>query len=191
MCGHSREDSMAIQGKTYMIFVIGILCFFAIGWWYVDFGGTAREDPDDTAKKEIVYKMYADYKKDFPGVKDISPETALKLLRDDKVVFVDTRKPAEMRVSMLPNAVAEAAFESHQQKYTDKTVVAYCTISYRSGKFVEKMMKKGIRIYNLEGGILAWILEGGNVYDTGGVTHRIHVYGKKWNYPAKGYESVW
>jgi rhodanese-related sulfurtransferase len=182
---------MAIQGKTYMIFVIGILCFFAIGWWYVEFGGTVREDPDDIAKKEIVYKMYADYKKDFPGVQDISPETALKLLRDDKVVFADTRKPAEMRVSMLPNAVTEAEFESNQQKYTDKTVVAYCTISYRSGKFVEKMMKKGIRIYNLEGGILAWVLEGGNVYDTDGVTRRIHVYGKKWNYPAKGYESVW
>jgi len=182
---------MAIRKKTYAIFVVGILCFFAFGWWYVKFGGTVREAPGDIAKKEIVYKMYADYKKDFPEVEDISPETALKLLQDDKVVFVDTRKPAEMRVSMIPNAVTEEAFESNPQKYTDKTVVAYCTISYRSGKFVEKMMKKRIRIYNLEGGILAWVLEGGNVYDGYGATKRIHVYGKKWNYPAEGYTSVW
>ena len=182
---------MAIRKKTYAILVVGILCSFAFGWWYVKFGGDVREAPGDIAKKEIVYKMCADYKKDFPGVEDISPETALKLLRDDKVVFVDTRKPAEMRVSMIPNAVTEEVFESNPQKYTDKTVVAYCTISYRSGKFVEKMMKKRIRIYNLEGGILAWVLEGGNVYDDHGATKRIHVYGKKWNYPAEGYTSVW
>ena len=182
---------MTIRKQTYAIFVVGIFCFFAIEWWYVKFGGTAQEAPGDIAKKEIVYKMYADYKKDFPEVEDISPQMALKLLQDDKIVFVDTRKPAEMRISMLPNAVAEEAFVSNPEKYAHKTVAAYCTISYRSGKFVEEMMKKGIRIYNLQGGILAWILEGGNVYDTDGVTKRIHVYGKRWNYPAAGYESVW
>jgi sodium/bile acid cotransporter 7 len=92
---------------------------------------------------------------------------------------------------MLPEAITEDAFLRNPRKYSDKTVVAYCTISYRSGKFAEAAAKKGIRIYNLEGGLLAWVLEGGKVYDSHGETRRIHVYGKRWNYPARGYESVW
>jgi predicted sulfurtransferase len=182
---------MAIRKRTYLSVLAGILCFIALGWWYGQFGRPVRDVYDDSAKKRIVYRMYADYKKEFPGVADISPKRALKLLRDNQILFVDTREPLEMRISMLPDAVARETFVSNPEKYPDKTVAAYCTISYRSGKFVEKMMKKGIRIYNLEGGILAWVLEGGKIYDADGETRRIHVYGKRWNYPATGYEPVW
>jgi len=52
------------------------------------------------------------------------------------------------------------------------------------------MSNKGIDIYNLKGGLLAWLLEGGKVYDTNGETKRVHVYGKKWNYLPRGYEPV-
>ncbi len=182
---------MTTRKWLYLILPISILCLFILGWWYMKYGGSPREAEGDIEKKKIVYQMYRDYKKDFPEVKDISPKKAMELLRNDKVVFVDTRDSREMRVSMLPNAVTKDAFLSNPQKYTDKTVVAYCTISYRSGKFVEEASKKGIPIYNLEGGVLAWVLEGGKVYDARGETHRIHVYGKRWNYPAQGYESVW
>lgn len=182
---------MAIGKRTYLIFLCGVFGLLAMGGWYVKYGGITRAAEGDIEKKKIVYRMYAEYKKDFPEVKDISPKRALELLRDDGVVFVDTRNPSEMRVSMLPNAVTQDAFLSNPQKYSAKTVIAYCTISYRSGKFAEAASKKGIRIYNLEGGLLAWVLEGGKVYDTRGETRRIHVYGKRWNYPAQGYESVW
>ena len=144
----------------------------------------------DAQKKKIVYQMYADYKKDFPGVKDISPLEAMKLMKQGRLVFVDTRSPAEMKVSMLPNAVTKDEFLKDPSKYKDRTVVGYCTISYRSGLFAEKMSKKGIMIYNLSGGLLAWVLEGGKVYDANGETKRIHVYDEEWNYPPKGYESV-
>ena len=134
--------------------------------------------------------MYAGYKKDFPGVRDIPPKKAMELLKEGRLVFVDTRKPAEMQVSMLPHAITQAEFLKDPRKYENKTVVAYCTISYRSGKFAEEMAKKGIRILNLKGGLLAWVLEGGKVYDSHGETKRIHVYGKEWDYPPEGYESV-
>jgi sodium/bile acid cotransporter 7 len=53
------------------------------------------------------------------------------------------------------------------------------------------MDEKGISVRNLEGGILAWTLEGGKVYDENGEeTNRIHVYGKKWNYAPADYEAV-
>ena len=95
-----------------------------------------------------------------------------------------------MEVSMLPHAITQEEFLKDPGKYKDKTVVAYCTISYRSGKFAEEMAKKGIPILNLKGGLLAWVLEGGKVYDSHGETKRIHVYGKEWDYPPAGYESV-
>ena len=145
----------------------------------------------DEQKKELVYTMYADYKKDFPAVTDISPHQAMELLKKDEVVFIDTRKPAEMKVSMLPHAITEKEFLSHPEKYAGKTVVGYCTVSYRSGIFAREMEEKGISVRNLEGGILAWTLEGGKVYDQNGKeTNRIHVYGKKWDYAPAGYKAV-
>lgn len=144
----------------------------------------------DTRKKEIVYEMYAGYKKKFPGVKDVSPPEAMAMMKQGGIVFVDTRKPEEMEVSMLPGAITESAFRKEPEKYAGKMMVAYCTISYRSGLFAQEMTKKGIPVINLSGGLLAWVLEGGNVYDADGETNRIHVYGKKWNYPPAGYESV-
>ena len=106
------------------------------------------------------------------------------------VLFIDTRKPSEMKVSMLPGALSKEAFLKDPLKYRDLTIIAYCTISYRSGDFAVRMSNKGIDIYNLEGGLLAWVLEGGKVYDAGRETKRVHVYGKKWNYLPKEYEPV-
>jgi sodium/bile acid cotransporter 7 len=149
-----------------------------------------REMPD-AEKKETVYRMYAGYKKDFPNVRDMSPQQAMELLNRDKLVFVDTRKPEEMAVSMLPGAVSRQYFLDHTSHYKDKTIVAYCTISYRSGVFARDLSKDGIRVLNLRAGILAWLLEGGKVYDKNGKeVKRVHVYGDKWDYAPAGYESV-
>ena len=144
----------------------------------------------DEQKKEIVYQLYADYKKEFPGVKDMTPLEAMKLMKTGQVVFVDTRRAAEMEVSKLPDAVTKDDFLKDHSRYKDRTVVGYCTISYRSGLFAEEMSEKGVMIYNLSGGLLAWVLEGGKVYDGNGETKRIHVYDQEWNYPPQGYESV-
>ena len=152
---------------------------------------TGDNSLSDAQKKEVVYAMYASYKKDFAAVTDISPQQAMALLKTDEVVFVDIRKPAEMKVSMLPHAVNQNEFLSHPEKYTGKTVVGYCTVSYRSGVFAREMAETGVTVRNLEGGILAWTLEGGKVYDENGKeTNRIHVYGKKWNYAPAGYKAV-
>ncbi len=150
----------------------------------------AGADPTDTQKKEIVYNMYQEYKKDFPSVKDISPQEAMKLMEAGKVLFVDTRESAEMEVSMLPGAISKAQFLRDLSRCEGYTIIGYCTISYRSGKFAMEMADKGIHVYNLKGGMLAWVLEGGKVYDAKGESKRVHVYGKKWNFLPKEYESV-
>ena len=144
--------------------LIGILIFQAM---------LCNAELTDARKKEIVYQMYADYKKDFPSVPDILPREAMRLMETAHVLFVDTRKPAEMNVSMLPNAITKEEFLKHPSKYKDVTIVAYCTISYRSGIFAKEMAKKKIRINNLAGGLLAWVLEGGKVYAGGVETKRM------------------
>jgi rhodanese-related sulfurtransferase len=145
----------------------------------------------DQQKTDIVYNMYMEYRKEFPHVREISPKAAMKEMALGKILFVDTRKPAEMEVSMLPGAITWEEFLKDPEKFKDRRIVAYCTISYRSGKLARKLSNKGIEIFNLQGGLLAWVLEGGKVYNSNGKeTRRINVFGEKWDYPPKGYESV-
>lgn len=144
----------------------------------------------DAAKKTIVYGMYADYRREFPAVQEVAPLAAMRLFEEGAALFVDTRRPEEMAVSMLPGAVSQAEFLENPERYGGRTVVVYCTISYRSGLLAARLAEQGVTVYNLQGGLLAWVLEGGRVYDGAGETRRIHVYGQKWNYPPAGYASV-
>jgi rhodanese-related sulfurtransferase len=174
--------------RDYRKFKIGLCVFLACLIPHIT---ESETELPDAQKKEIVYEMYSEYKrKDFPTIQDISPRQAMKIMQEKQVIFVDTRKPAEMKISMLPHALTKEEFLQHLTRYKDMTVIGYCTISYRSGLFAKEMESKGITIYNLTGGLLAWLLEGGKVYNAEGETRRIHVYGKKWNYPPDGYESI-
>lgn len=146
---------------------------------------------DNGNKLKTVYDLYAGYKaKAFPMVTDITPKAAMALLNVGRVVFVDTREPAEMQVSMLPGAITRDDFLAQPTAYAGSTPIVYCTISYRSGLFARDMALKGITVLNLAGGLLAWVLEGGTVYDAAGETRRIHVYGDKWNYAPEDYTAV-
>jgi rhodanese-related sulfurtransferase len=152
---------------------------------------TLGSELSDAKKKEVVYRQYAEYKREFPEVKDIAPQRAMALLDEGRIVFVDTREAAEMAVSILPSAISKEHFMGHHQDYSDKIVVAYCTIGKRSGDFVREMAQQGITMLNLKGSILAWTLEGGKVYDqSGNIVNRVHVYGDEWDYAPAGYETV-
>ena len=151
----------------------------------------SSNDLSDPAKHQKVKNLYEGYKAQFPEVLDLTPRQAMDLMADQKAVFIDTRKPAEQKVSMLPGAITENEFLNNYKSYQDHVKIAYCTISYRSGVFVENFQKNGIPVYNLRGGILAWVHAGGKVYDRTGETHRIHVYGQEWNLAPEQYEAVW
>ena len=125
---------------------ITILFYGLISLLCLPHGALGDREMSDTNKKEAVYRMYAGYKKDFPAVRDISPQQAMEWLKKGTLLFVDTRKPAEMAVSMLPGSVSQQDFLNHPDQYKDKTVVAYCTISYRSGVFARDMAKQGITV---------------------------------------------
>jgi sodium/bile acid cotransporter 7 len=151
----------------------------------------SSDDLSDRDKRQKIADMYNGYKKQFPEVHDISAKKVMTLMAEGNAVFIDIREPREQQVSMLPGAITEKEFINDSAKYKDAVKIAYCTISYRSGKFSQKLQKEGIPVYNLRGGILAWVHDGGKVYDQNGETHRIHVYGRKWNLGPKRYQAVW
>lgn len=152
--------------------------------------GTLARQYSDEQKKVIVYQKYSNYKKDFPKVLDIHPKKAMELLDQGRVIFVDTRTPAEMSVSILPGAITVDIFLANLDAFKYKTIVSYCTISKRSGMFAKEMAQKGINVANLEGGKLAWMLEGGSIYDEKGIlVRRTHIYADEWNLAPAGYKT--
>lgn len=151
---------------------------------------SAAADLTDAQKSKAVYEMYAEYRRDFPRVADISAQDARRAFSKGGVQFIDVRKPEEIRISTLPGSVAKERFVENTERYKDKTVVAFCTIGYRSGIFAQEMAGQGIRVLNLKGGILAWVLEGGPVFDDSGASKRLHVYGPKWDLAPGDFETI-
>jgi hypothetical protein len=95
-----------------------------------------------------------------------------------------------MSISMLPAAITMDTLLANPDAYQHQTIVSYCTISKRSGMFAKEMDRKGIFVANLKGGKLAWLLEGGKVYDEKGIeVRRTHVYDDEWNLAPAGYET--
>jgi len=173
---------------------LNILRWAVVAWVLVHgpgFPAWAGDAVSEAEKRAKIETMYRNYKKDFANVQDIAPAAAMELLKSSPAVFVDVREEKEQEVSMLPGAITEQEFLNHPERYRDKVIIGYCTISYRSGKLAEKLKAQGVVMLNLRGGLLAWIHDGGKVYNRNGETRRLHVYGRKWHLGPKDYEAVW
>lgn len=153
---------------------------------------TAFLHPDPAVdKREQIDKLYGEFKKEFPQVLDIEPKLAMEMGRKLQVLFVDDREEAEQRVSMLPGAVPAKVYLQDPTKYPADIVIGYCTISYRSGILAQKLQAQGSTMFNLKGGMLAWLHDGGKIYDTAGETRQIHVYQPQFNLVPDGYQALW
>ena len=147
--------------------------------------------PDDGDRRRIA-ELYGGYRKQFPDVPGISPEELAERLDDPELVVVDVREAGEREVSTLPGALSAEEFLQRGDELTGRRVVTYCTVGYRSGLFAEELRAKGWDVANLEGSILGWTHAGGELVDPEGrPTRRVHVYARRWNLAAEGYEPVW
>ena len=170
---------------------IGLLVVLAVlGFAAVDRTALAN-NMTDSEKRARIDELYRGYRKDFPGVGEIEPQEAMRLLQEGRAVFIDVREPKEQAVSMLPAAVTAEEFLKDPGRYSDRVLIGYCTISYRSGELAQQLAARGIAVLNLRGGILAWAHAGGSLRDRDGETRRVHVYGRKWDLAPRGYETTW
>ena len=174
-----------------LCFGVLLLCAIVAASFCSDAASVSAASLSDAEKRQEVTSMYADYREDFPGIEEIDPEKALKLLEDLDVVFVDVRKPEEQAVSMIPGAVTSEVFLADTERFRGQRIIAYCTISYRSGKLAAKLNRKGITMVNLKGGLLGWVHAGGPLVRGNLPVTVLHVYGRKWDLAPVGIETVY
>lgn len=151
----------------------------------------SSDDLTNAVKRQMVDDLCDDFHIKFPDVLNVTPQQAMRLSVNQKSIFIDIREQHEQQVSMLPGSITEQDFLDNLKRYADHIKIAYCTISQRSGKFVENLQQEGIPAFNLKGGILAWVHEGGKVYNRNGETQQVHVHDGEWNLVPAGYEAVW
>ncbi|MCG6924648.1 MAG: rhodanese-like domain-containing protein [Acidobacteria bacterium] len=146
----------------------------------------------DEEKRARIDELYEGYKEKFPGVPEITVEAlAEQLAGPEPPVLVDVRGDREREVSTIPGAISRQEFEERRGELAGREIVTYCTIGYRSGLYTRKLVEDGWRASNLRGSIVSWTHVGGELVKYGAPTRRVHVYGKRWNLVAEGYEAVW
>lgn len=122
----------------------------------------------------------------------ISIDEWLQLRQKPTVVLVDVRTNSEQDVSMIPGAISKEYFENNFEKYSSYTVVSYCTIGGRAGRYTQNLRSRGVDALNLKGSVLLWAHAGQKFIDANGNhTTRVHVSGSKWNLLPIGYEAKW
>ena len=175
--------------KQRLISIAGICLVFAIVGCQQNV--VVRSSID---KRALITAMYQKYAAEFPQVQSITVEDLQQLQeRGEKIVLVDVRSPKERLVSTIPGAIATAEFEANLEHYrnSDAIIIAYCTIGYRSGRYAQKLKQQGIKIFNLEGSLLAWTHVRGELVNSNGSTHKIHVFNRQWQLTADSYQPVW
>lgn len=106
----------------------------------------------------------------------------------DSIVFLDTRRIEEFKVSHLENAiwVGYDQFDAEKIRLSipnyNSQIVVYCSIGVRSEDIGEKLFEIGYtKVKNLYGGIFRWKNQGYPIYDTNGTeTEKIHAFDKHW-----------
>ena len=150
---------------------------------------TTKTSQDD--RRRALEGMVAQVSRRFPDVGTITATSLSERVPTGDVVLVDVRSPAERAVSILPGAITPEELDERLDELGDRTVVAYCTVGARSSAYARRMGKRGVAVLNLEGSLLAWTHAGGELADGSSPTNRVHVFGRKWNLAADGYEGVW
>ena len=120
----------------------------------------------------------------FPAVRQLTTTELDAWLHDTNrvsPVLLDVRTAAEFKVSHLPGAQRVDPQASVAQVWrsvpTNRPVVAYCSVGWRSSALVERLQKAGAtNVMNLEGSIFAWANEARPLQRDGLVATNVHPY---------------
>jgi rhodanese-related sulfurtransferase len=124
---------------------------------------------------------------EFPEVEHISAED-LRLRLDSgrgSPMVLDVRTAEEYEVSHLKGAIrVDPDGELPDFLRTldhEASVVAYCSVGYRSSRLVERLTKEGFTdAKNLEGSIFEWANKGYPVERDGAPVQEVHPYDAEW-----------
>lgn len=103
------------------------------------------------------------------AVKKLGPDEWQKQATASGTVIIDVRTPDEFKEDHIVGAVnmdylSDEIMELIEEMNKETAYAIYCKGGMRSGQVAEQMIKTGIKnVYDLEGGILAWIKAGKEV----------------------------
>jgi rhodanese-related sulfurtransferase len=154
---------------------------------------SVQKDNDKPSYTEAIEELASICHQIHPDAPWLSLSEFLHQSERDEWVIVDVRSKRERDVSIIPGALSDKEFEAQeaQVEEDDRHILVYCTAGCRSARYAQKLLKQGLKAFNLRGGILAWALEGRTfVTPSGEVTRQAHVYSGEWNVLPPGYEAI-
>lgn len=123
----------------------------------------------------------------FPDVPSVDTAGLSELMRDplQTVVLLDVREPDEFAVSHLEGAVRATSVDQAAALVHDApagaTVVAYCSVGYRSAGLVAELRERGVAgVYNLRGSIFRWANEDRPLYRGTAPARGVHPFDESW-----------
>lgn len=102
----------------------------------------------------------------------------------ERPVLIDVRTEGEYAVSHLKHAKRldpDRPDIASLGLAPEDAVVVYCSVGYRSASIVEDLEQAGVHeVYNLDGGIFQWAMEGRPLVRDGRAVRQVHPYGRVW-----------
>jgi rhodanese-related sulfurtransferase len=99
----------------------------------------------------------------------ITPQELFLKLKDDAVILIDVREKNEFDRGYIPKALLFplSTFSPKDFMLIEKPIVFYCKSGARSAHACEEVhnIDPKKEVYNLQGGILAWIEAGFLIHD--------------------------
>ena len=134
----------------------------------------------------------------FPDVPSLDTTALSDLMQDPTrpVVLIDVREPEEYAVSHLPGAVRARSMEHAATLAADApagaTVVAYCSVGYRSAHLVAELQDRGLTgVHNLEGSIFRWANEDRQLYRGDVPVREVHPFDEAWGVLLQADRRAW
>ena len=142
---------------------------------------SCRKAPSDWEKTKSWVRS------EFPGVEHLSAEDLRLQLGESRKspIVLDVRTAEEYEVSHLPGAIRVDPDgdlpEFLRTLDHQASVVAYCSVGYRSSRLVERLKKEGFAdAKNLEGSIFEWANKGFPLERDGARVREVHPYDAEW-----------
>lgn len=117
----------------------------------------------------------------YPAVEWVSVPDAARWLERGQAILFDVRAEAEYRVSRIPGAIrVDPGGKLPEIRPSDRKVVVYCSVGWRSGDLAARLHRQGVTAYNLTGGIFEWANRGRPLVNDAGPTRWVHPYDWTW-----------
>jgi len=184
MSEFNENDLSAIKNLFTVITVVLILCSL---WVFVFKEEAHAMSQFKETKQQRVETMLKGIDEKFPSIKQLSVSDIENI---NNYLFVDVRENEERKISKIPSSISLTEFLKDSEKYfsSNKAIVFYCTIGYRSSVAAQQF--KGKNVANLRGSLISWAWNGKELVDSkNNKTKKIHVYGRKWDLLPEAYSG--